>query len=175
MKKFHYDKVYSKPNTKYGHSNHGRRHINAILKFQPESWLDVGCGYNELIKKVREDHIKDSWGIDFSCPGADQQCDILDLPFSDNRWDFISAFDVMEHIYPDKVSIALEEMKRVSKRFVFTISFREAGQEIDGVNAHPTVWSSEVWFETIESVGGKIWDVDIKNNKSPKFFIGEWI
>jgi ubiquinone/menaquinone biosynthesis C-methylase UbiE len=170
MKKFVYDLIYSESDTHYGHKNHGKVHLNTILEFKPESWLDVGCGFNEMIKEVRDNYVQDSWGIDFSCPGADQQCDILDLPFPDNRWDFISAFDVMEHIYPDKVSIALEEMRRVSKRFVFTIAFTKAFLEYKGVNAHPTVWSREVWYETIENAGGKIWDIS-----KDEFFIGEWI
>ena len=177
MKKFHYDKIYSDPNTEYGHGNHGKCVINDILKFQPESWLDVGCGYNELIKEIRESRrVEDSWGVDFSCPGADQLCDILDLPFPDKRWDFITAFDVMEHIYPDQVSMALEEMSRVSKRFSFTIAMTKARCEIEGVNAHPTVWNREVWSKKIESVGGKIWSALPFDNKIfHQFFWGEWI
>jgi ubiquinone/menaquinone biosynthesis C-methylase UbiE len=169
-----YDNIYSKPSrfVEYGHSNHGKRYLNLLLEHQPKSWLDVGCGYNELIKEVRKNKfIEDSWGIDFSCPGADQNCDILELPFPDKRWDFITAFDVMEHLLPEQVPIGLKEMVRVSKRFAFTIAFKKAGMEIDGKNAHPTVWPAETWTEEIEKVGGVIWKQSMPRKG---FFIGEW-
>ena len=167
-----YDKIYANLSTGYGHSNHGKIWIDFIFQSQPKSWLDVGCGYNELIKEVRENtSIEDSWGIDFSCPGADQNCDILELPFPDKRWDFITAFDVMEHLLPEQVPFGLKEMIRVSKRFAFTIAFRKASTEIDGKNAHPTVWPAETWTEEIEKAGGIIWK---KSNPGGGFFIGEW-
>ena len=169
-----YNKIYSDPTARshYGHSNHGKGYLNLLLEHQPKSWLDVGCGYNELIKEVRENKsIEDSWGIDFSCPGADQNCDILELPFLDKRWDFITAFDVMEHLLPEQVHFGLKEMVRVSKRFAFTIAFRKAVVEIDGKNVHPTVWPAETWTEEIEKAGGIIWK---KSKPGGGFFIGEW-
>ena len=166
-----YDKIYSNPlqYENYGHSNHGDGWLSTILNENPSSWLDVGCGYNELIKEIREkDIIKDSWGIDFSCPGADQSCDILDLPFPDKRWDYITAFDVLEHLLPEQVPHALYEMSRVSHRFAFTISFREAYTVVNGVNVHTCVWSKNRWREEIERVGSVI----LKN--IDEFFLGEW-
>ena len=156
-----YDKIYLDPTaySYYGHTNHGKRYLNLFLGHQPKSWLDVGCGYNELIKEIRENKfVEDSWGIDFSCPGADQNCDILELPFPDKRWDFITAFDVMEHLLPEQVPIGLKEMVRVSKRFAFTIAFKKAQCEVDGKNAHPTVWPAETCTEEIVKAGGVIWE-----------------
>ena len=116
MKQEGYDLLYLDPNThhgqfnrvpnysksfEYGKFSHGLPHLQLLLDFNPESWLDVGCGYNTLIKEVREKYVKDSWGIDFACPVADQVCDVLDLPFFDKRWDLVTAFDVMEHILED--------------------------------------------------------------------------
>jgi SAM-dependent methyltransferase len=168
--KVFYDKLYA--TKKYGNTNHGTPWMNLLFQFQLESWLDVGCGYNELIKEVRKNKfIEDSWGIDFSCPGADQTCDVLELPFPDKRWDFITAFDVMEHLLPEQVPLGLNEMVRVSKRFAFTISFVKALTEIDGKNAHPTVWPKEQWTKEIEKVGGVIWKQSMPRKG---FFIGEW-
>ena len=175
-----YDKIYADPavHTEYGHTNHGKEWVDFVRTFEDEypiSWLDVGCGYNELIKSIRDRKsifkIKDSWGIDFSCPGADQNCDILDLPFPDKRWDFITAFDVLEHFLSEQVPFALMEMSRVSKRFAFTISFKEARLEIDGKNVHPTVWTSSAWTKEIEKASGSISYI---SSPSEGFFIGKW-
>ena len=174
-----YDNIYSNPAcVDYGHTNHGGPWIDEIRTFEdefPSSWLDVGCGYNELIKSIRDRKtifkVKDSWGIDFSCPGADQNCDILNLPFPDKRWDFITAFDVLEHLLPKQVPFALKEMSRVSYRFAFTISFKEAGTIVNGRNVHPTVQPPSAWTEAIESAGGVIMT---PIGKQEEFFLGKW-
>ena len=171
-----YDKIYSDESlSDYGHKTHGDIWKVEILSLNPKSWLDVGCGHNHLIREVKKYwHIQDSMGIDFSCPGADENYDLLDMPFEDNRWDFLTAFDVMEHLLPEQVEQGFNEMKRVSERFAFTISYVKAGCIIDGENAHATVWKKEKWIDMIEKYG-KLYDMSQPNYKNFEgFFIGEW-
>ena len=153
----------------YGHTNHGDKWLIDILELNPASWLDIGCGHNTLIKHIKL-YLDDAWGVDFACPSADQNCDMLDLPFADNRWDIVSAFDVMEHLLPEQIDTGLSEMARVGKRFVFTISYYKALMEINGKNAHPTVWSAEKWIAKIEQYG----TIDDMSQTDKGFFIGEW-
>ena len=153
----------------YGHTNHGDKWLIDILELNPASWLDIGCGHNTLIKHIKL-YLDDAWGVDFACPSADQNCDMLDLPFADNRWDIVSAFDVMEHLLPEQIDTGLSEMARVGKRFVFTISYYKALTEINGKNAHPTVWSAEKWIAKIEQYG----TIDDMSQTDKGFFIGEW-
>ena len=187
MRKEGYDLLYLDPNThhgqfnrapnwaksydnksiltsEYGKSSHGLPHLELLLDFNPKSWLDVGCGYNTL--------------INFSCPAADQVCDVLDLPFLDKRWDLVTAFDVMEHIYPENVDKALQEMRRVSKRFAYTICYKKAQLEHKGLNAHATIMSREDWHKKIEENGGDIHDIESSKFRSShrevEFFAGEW-
>jgi len=97
--KWKYDKLYSKP-TEYGRTNHGHPYLERALKFK--SILDVGCGYNDFLKEVRDynkttgQYDQKIWsiGVDFSCPGADELADILHLPFKDNSFELVTAFDV---------------------------------------------------------------------------------
>ena len=153
----------------YGHTNHGDKWLIDILELNPASWLDIGCGHNTLIKHIKL-YLDDAWGVDFACPSADQNCDMLDLPFADNRWDIVSAFDVMEHLLPEQVDTGLSEMARVGKRFVFTISYYKALMEINGKNAHPTVWSADKWIAKIEQYG----TIDDMSQTDKGLFIGEW-
>ena len=153
----------------YGHTNHGDKWLIDILELNPVSWLDIGCGHNTLIKHIKL-YLDDAWGVDFACPSADQNCDMLDLPFADNRWDIVSAFDVMEHLLPEQIDTGLSEMARVGKRFVFTISYYKALTEINGKNAHPTVWSADKWIAKIEQYG----TIDDMSQTDKGLFIGEW-
>ena len=153
----------------YGHTNHGDKWLIDILELNPASWLDIGCGHNTLIKHIKL-YLDDAWGVDFACPSEDQNCDMLDLPFADNRWDIVSAFDVMEHLLPEQIDTGLSEMARVGKRFVFTISYYKALMEINGKNAHPTVWSADKWIAKIEQYG----TINDMSQTDKGFFIGEW-
>ena len=165
-----YDKIYADvAYAQYGHTNHGDRWMVDILELEPTSWLDVGCGHNALIENVRI-YLDDAWGVDFACPTADQNCDMLDLPFADNRWDLVSAFDVMEHLLPTQVDTGLSEMARVGKRYIFTIAYHKALTEINGKNAHPTVWSADKWIDKIEQYG----TIDDISQTDKGLFIGEW-
>ena len=169
-----YKKIYDNPDKfpKYGYGNHGKKYLNTILKYNPSSLLDVGCGYNELVIECRDNgYVKDALGIDFVSPGADEQCDILKLPFPDKRWDWITAFDVLEHLRPEQVQLGLTEMQRVSNNFAFTICYRKAYTIVDDRNVHPTVWSMDKWKVAIENVGGEIFEESIPIDG---FWIGKW-
>ena len=45
----------------------------------------------------------------------------MDLPIKDKAFDFITAWDVLEHLLEEQVDSAFAEMKRVSKQYAFTI------------------------------------------------------
>ena len=69
---------------------------------------------------------------------------------------------------------AFDEMKRVSKRFAFTICYVEAITIVDGENVHATVWPKDKWIDTIKQYG-KLYDKSQPSfNETNGFFIGEW-
>lgn len=92
--------------------------------------LDVGCGFGALVRAFLRISI-DAHGIDVSdvpinhanslTPNRFQTGSILNLPFPDNSFDTLVCTDCLEHIAPDDVPKALQELARVARRNVFII------------------------------------------------------
>lgn len=95
--------------------------IKKTLALEPKSVLEIGPGdglYGWYMEKN---------GISYT--SADHADDITSnvkvnlgyepIPFPDNSFDVVSAFQVLEHIPFENVPAALAEMMRVSKRYVF--------------------------------------------------------
>lgn len=167
-----YDTIYNQeqPEGKrvnYGHSNHGERFLGRLRNAR--SVLDVGCGHNEMIKAIRAhvagcssqsgytsnitdeefvSSLKEFYlGIDFACPGADTQDDIvIGTDFKDKHFEFVTAFDVMEHLQEDQLEAACTEMARVSSKFIFTISHVPSMHKVNGETLHPTVRPQAWWI-----------------------------
>ena len=155
----------------YGRSNHGEKALKPILDLNPASILDVGCGHNDFILMAREAGIKKATGVDFACPSADFVCDILNLPFENKEFDFITAWDVLEHLLPEQVEPCFKEMSRVSRRFAFTIAHVPAGTppppKFKGHNLHQCVKEPVWWQAEIEKFG----TISPSNGL---FWLGEW-
>jgi hypothetical protein len=105
--------------------------------------------------------------VDFSCPSADVNADILDLPFQNKEFDLITSFDVMEHLTPDQVVVALDEMARISQRYCFSISYVESVTKWKDQTLHPTVRNEQWWMDRIREAGGTI-------GKQGRYLVGKW-
>ena len=153
----------------YGKSNHGHKALKAIAELNPISLLDVGCGHNKFVQEIRGLGIK-AIGVDFACKSADQIADILNLPFRDKEFDFITAWDVLEHLLPNQIEQALLEMKRVSSRFAFTIAYHYAStpppKKFKNHNLHQTVKKPDWWKNQIDNYAEVL--------QQDEFWIGKW-
>lgn len=95
--------------------------------------LDVGCGRGELVIQSAM-RGADAWGIDYAeaavqiaegaLDGADAalrermhavQMDVKALRFEDGYFDTVFMMDVVEHLYPQELSRAFEELRRVTR------------------------------------------------------------
>lgn len=152
-----YHKIYSNPNTSYGATNHGSPYISRILELAPRSMIDVGCGQNNLAITLRQHDIH-VVGLDPAAPQADYRYPADNIPFPDNTFDLLTAFDVLEHLLPSNVKDALTEFRRVLKPTgvaVFTIanfSCTMGGKD----ELHPTRWPIERWRKVLESHLGTV-------------------
>ncbi|GBF08530.1 putative S-adenosylmethionine-dependent methyltransferase [Aeropyrum pernix] len=124
MKKFYenYDESYYTERVYYS-KKHFIRYVKFLLKNKEDiRWLDIGCGLGYLVKEAMEEGI-DAYGIEISDYALRNAIikervklgSITDIPFEDEYFDVVSAFDVLEHIHPRDTFKALSEIHRVLK------------------------------------------------------------
>ena len=83
--------------------------------------LDVGCGVGQVVKRLRDGNIE-AFGVDVSEPNIRQAnlhigfCNLYDgisIPFGENTFDAVGAFNVLEHV--DEPEAFIAELIRVLK------------------------------------------------------------
>ena len=92
------------------------------------SLLDAGCATANLYKYTKKRNISYT-GMDIDqhlLDGARERHpeanlklgSIMDIPFLDNDFDVVYVRSVLEHIHPDEIDIAINELVRVAKRML---------------------------------------------------------
>jgi SAM-dependent methyltransferase len=108
-----------------------RANIAAYLlwkNFDVRTSLDVGCALGFLVEALRERGVE-AWGSDISADALSlasasvrpylTQGDLSQgLPFEEGRFELISAFEILEHLPPERVPEALAELARVCRGHV---------------------------------------------------------
>lgn len=108
-----------------------RANIAAYLlwkNFAPRTSLDVGCALGFLVEALRELGVE-ARGSDISADAISlahptvrlhlSQGDLSQgLPFEDGSFELISAFEILEHLAPERVPEALAELARVCRGHV---------------------------------------------------------
>ena len=161
----------------YGSFNHGKPAMPFIAERFNESqddwedvsfWknlLDVGCGSGAFCLQNEKYPYEEIIGMDFaSIPEEGVEYskqlkfirgDALDIPYPDNYFELITSFDVLEHLLPEDVGFALNELKRVcSGEMLLKPAYREShAKGVEGEDLHPTVKPESWWIEMIEKTG----------------------
>jgi len=161
------------------HSNHPKygwsptrefEFVIMTMNIRPSSILDVGCGNGQLLKFLhkRTPNIK-LHGCDISQSALDK-IDLDDatlevataqnLQYLDTEFDLVICMDVLEHLAPDNIPKALQELKRVSKAHVLiqtdTAECLEdkylEDTKYKGLKLH-TQWELDVWRHHIRKSG----------------------
>lgn len=150
--------------------------VNFIKRYMPniESVLDVACSFGFLTAKLRDDGL-DAWGIDISCPALDKapervkpylkEMNVKDMSeFKDNRFELVTAFDILEHLYIEEIIEAVKEIDRVARKFIVV------RLPVPSLTAEPWVADMTAWGIDKEHVSNYPWEFWAKRfEKSGKF------
>lgn len=89
-----------------------------VLQTKPNSVIEIGVGNKTLANYLKTMKVKiTTCDIDKDLD-PDVVGDILNLPFKDNSFDTVVAFEVLEHLPFENFDKALGELSRVSKKNV---------------------------------------------------------
>lgn len=128
MKKFNYEnKTYLE---KLGELDHEfyKKYISNIEKLSKNKTikiLEVGCGIGTVLKELKKNGFKNLYGVDISSLFINKakkdglkkvyKYDGINLPFSDNTFDLICSFNVLEHT-EEPEEFLKEEIKKLKRK-----------------------------------------------------------
>lgn len=149
-----YDEIYAR-NPRYRMGTSRKAWLrDQLADASGSTFLDVGCGRGEALRFATDAGF-DALGIEFAasmCGPNVQFADACALPFTDESFDVVSALDVLEHLSPEQVPIALRELRRVARRCVLiSIGLGSAIDAATGAELHLTQISALDWVLTVQA------------------------
>jgi len=97
--------------------------------FRVATALDVGCATGYLVEVLRERGIDaegcdlSRFAIDHASPGAVGHVRVANLfaglPWADGTFDLVTSLEILEHLPPDRVPVALAELARVCGGYLY--------------------------------------------------------
>jgi len=163
--------------------NHGAKYIDKLCRmFDFDTILDIGCSQGITVGKFLKRR-KLAYGIDVSLNAIRMatgkkynipnciQASATNIPFVDNFVDAVFTCDVLEHLTEEDVQKAIDEINRITKRYIFIIfddaiegnrSWIEKGKEMYPIifdkipNLHLTIKTISWWKKEIEKRGFKL-------------------
>ena len=140
-----YSTCYRKSSYRMGKRNRQRALKDIQSMPKDSTYLDVGCGRGETLAMARE-HGLVAFGTELVpdlCNGVSVvQADITDLEF--DGFDYVSCYDVLEHLPIADVGPALDELFRVAGKALF-ITTNDRRSCIGDLELHLTRKPQEWW------------------------------
>ena len=143
-----------------------------LTRNMPSNILDVGCGRGESLKVARECGVVIAHGCEIVESLCGPQVTYLPegavkLPFRDNHYQMVVCMDVLEHLEPEEVPLAIQELRRVAAWKMFVSVPHK--QERNGL--HLTVEPREWWIDQLSKVGEvEVIDLPVPEIKQPYTF-----
>jgi ubiquinone/menaquinone biosynthesis C-methylase UbiE len=156
-----YEKLYNQHGS-YGGDMHSKNALDKILSMGIKSLVDVGCGRGQFPNWAKRNGIEVVHGVDFAAKfdkveeGVELHRGYAhDLTFlGDDSVEYVTAFDVLEHLIPEDTETVLDEFNRVATRgFIFSIAYEPSKILVEGRNLHPNVKSEEWWVDFLGKYG----------------------
>ncbi|MCH7883414.1 class I SAM-dependent methyltransferase [Patescibacteria group bacterium] len=93
--------------------------IREILEVNPSTLLEVGIGEGVLMGYLKSNTNISYTSLDVADDlHPDVVGNVTKIPFTDSSFDTVCAFEVLEHLPFEHFELALQELKRVSKKHV---------------------------------------------------------
>ena len=130
--------------------------VELIRSRNPERVLDVGCAMGFVVKRLREKGI-DACGVDISNYAISRASEEVkpylqvasahELPFPPQSFDLIYCASVLEHIPEDFTDKVIAEFKRVAKRAILGIAYKDPYSALDEHSdiSHVNI-KDEIWW-----------------------------
>jgi len=138
----------------YGKKCWGKGALPLLMEIKPKSILDIGCGTNtfctNVIKKSSLNCI--CKGVDFAGLLANFKAPAHKIPVPNKSFEWITAFDIMEHLLPEEVDEVFEEFYRIATNgWLFSIAYIKSKRTVfGGEQLHMTIRPKEWWVKKIK-------------------------
>jgi len=130
-----------------------RKDIESIPR--GSTYLDVGCGRGETLD-LAESHGLIAFGTEIVpalCDGCSVlQGDITEISWADDRFAYVSCYDVLEHLPFEDVGPALDELFRVASNTLF-ITTNDNRLRLGDTEQHLTRKPREWWEQEFSKRG----------------------
>ena len=117
----------------------------------PAKYLDVGCGRGESVQRALELGF-DAFGLEYITELTNERImegDIEDLQFDDGAFEYVSCYDVLEHLTPGTEQKALDELGRVCSRRLILSTNEQPSRLPTGEDLHVNKRHREIWHADI--------------------------
>jgi SAM-dependent methyltransferase len=133
----------------------GRLADRIVAELQPQSVVDIGCGFGYLVGALRERGV-DAQGFDISAYAMGQlppsavghcwQADLLTPPL--RHYDLAVCIEVFEHLPAEKLPMAVENLCNSADRLLFSSSPNDYSEA-----SHRSVYPPEFWVRMLAQQG----------------------
>lgn len=117
--------------------------------------LEVGCNVGNQLVHLQKSGFKDLWGIEvsrYAIEAAKQKikdvnivkASAFDIPFKDGFFDLVFTSGVLIHIPPKSLQLAMGEIYRVSKKYVWCFEyFANKATEVEYRGKEDLLWKND--------------------------------
>lgn len=140
-----YTRLYSDKERPYVHGPIERTwtQCKGFIDTSKMSIVDLGCGY-QIAKRIMPH--KSYVGVDIADGIGTIQASLTALPFKNEEFDLAVNVDVLEHLHPEDVDAAINEIYRVSSNQLISICCIQARFD---ETLHLTVREPEWWLDKL--------------------------
>jgi SAM-dependent methyltransferase len=145
------EKIYSKEYENTIYRMGGQRYEHAVKyigQWQKGRLLDIGCGRGEILDFAE--------GKGFEAKGTEIVEELIDntrvvkgytheLPFENNSFDYVTCFDVIEHILPENTAKTFEEIDRVAQKSILLSIANYPSKFGNGIDLHINIKPYPKW------------------------------